>query len=182
MAEIEASTEAVLAASAASLDGVAGAKDPLTYASVVRPLQMAPNYKTNPLVCQSKFLQHCSTDPLLRAAAEDAGAKFAAFKASSRRRQDVFEVVERFSKLPEAAALGEHEAHFLKSVLRDFKRGGLALDSAGREELQRLLDQDASVCARFKTNLAEDKTSLTFSRAQVEVLRKRDKHGKEGWG
>jgi len=31
-------------------------------------------------VCQSKFLQHCSTDPVLREAASAAGKKFAASK------------------------------------------------------------------------------------------------------
>ena len=62
----------MLKAAAANLDAVANAKV-LTYDSVIRPLQLAPNYKTNPLLCQSKFLQHCSTDAALRQAAEEAG-------------------------------------------------------------------------------------------------------------
>lgn len=49
--EIRASTKKVLEAAAANLDAAAAAEPP-TFASVIAPLMMPPNYKTNPLVCQ----------------------------------------------------------------------------------------------------------------------------------
>jgi hypothetical protein len=61
-------TQAVLNAVAAVPD------DAVTFESVVEPLMAVPHYKTNKAVCESKFLQHCSTDPELRAAADQAGA------------------------------------------------------------------------------------------------------------
>ena len=155
--------------SSSSLSSEAG--QPLTYASVVRPLQLAPNYKTNPLVCQSKFLQHCSTNPVLRAAAEDAGARFAAFKAASRRRADVFAAVEAYAATAEAAALPAYERHFLDALLADFRRGGLGLRSdAERGELQRLLDADTACCSRYKTNLNDDATALHFAPEELRGL------------
>lgn len=93
-AEIEAAAELVLKEATADLDEIASTPDDsLSFAKVVRPLMLARNYKTNPLVCQAKFLQHCSTDATVRAAAEEAGKKFAAFKAASRGRKDVYERV-----------------------------------------------------------------------------------------
>jgi len=52
-------------------------------------------------------------------------------------------------------------------VLLDFERSGFALDEEQKAELRRLLDADAEVCAKFKTNLAEDKTRLTFEPSQL---------------
>ena len=63
----------MLSAAEANLAAVAAAEPP-TFASVIAPLMAPPHYKTNPLVCQSKFLAHCSTVPEVRAAAEAAGA------------------------------------------------------------------------------------------------------------
>jgi Zn-dependent oligopeptidase len=83
----------VLKAAADNLNRVAMTKSKLTYANTIRPLKLAPNYKTNHLVCQSKFLQHASPNAEVRAAAEVAGKTFATFKSSSRLRRDVFDRV-----------------------------------------------------------------------------------------
>jgi hypothetical protein len=112
-AAIEASAEAVLAAAAANLDAVAAVPDAeVSFANVIRPLMLAPNYKTNHLVCQSKFQQHCSTDEAVRTAAEEAGKKFAAFKAAAKTRADVYAKVEAFAATAAAAALPAYEARF----------------------------------------------------------------------
>ena len=148
VAEIEASTASVLEAAEANLKAVAAA-DPPTFATVIKPLMLAPNYKTNPFVCASKFLQHGSPDAALREAAEAAGKKFAAFKAAARTRSDVFDKVQAFAATPEAKSLGPYEAHYVEALLADFRRGGLALTPDGRKELQRLLDADAEACAGF---------------------------------
>ena len=167
--EIEASAAKVLADAEANLAAVAAA-DPPTFATVIYPLMCPPNYKTNPLNCQSKFLQHCSTDPKVRAAAEEAGKKFAAFKAASRRNQAVFDKVRAFAATAEAKALGTHEAHFVEALLADFKRGGLALDAEGRVELQRLMDADAAACSKYGSNLGADATKLVFDASELEGL------------
>ncbi len=169
--QIEADSKKVLADAAAVLDAVANASEPLTYEKVVLPLQLAPNYKTNPLVCQSKFLQHCSTDSDLRDAAEAAGKLFATFKAESRRRADVFAKVQAYAETAEARGLGFYEKHFLDSLLADFRRGGLGLPTDGaRAKLQRLLDEDTACCSKYKTNLGEDATALYFDPADLEGM------------
>lgn len=168
-AEIEAATKTTLADAEANLAAVSVA-DPPTFSTVIHPLMCAPNYKTNRLVCQAKFLQHASPDAAVREAAEEAGKSFAAFKAASRRNEAVFAKVQAFAATAECKALGVHDAHFVEALLSDFKRGGLALDAAGRAELQRLLDADAKACSKFGSNLASDATKLHFAPAELEGL------------
>ena len=169
VAEIEASTKKVLEAAETNLAAVAAA-DPPTFASVIKPLMLPPNYKTNVLVCQSKFVQHGSADAALREAAESAGKQFATFKAKSRTRSDIFAKVQAFAATAEAAALPPYEKHFVDALVRDFKRGGLALSAEDRAELQRLLDADAAACSSYGSNLANDKTKLSFPPEALEGL------------
>ena len=168
-AEIEASSAEVLKAAEANLEAVAAA-DPPTFASVIYPLMAPPNYKTNPLLCQSKFLQHCSTNAEVRDAAEEAGKKFAAFKAKSRPRADILAKVQAFAATPEAKALGPYESHYVQALLKDFERGGLALPEAKRAELQKLLDADAEVCSKYGSNLGSDSTKITFAEEDLKGM------------
>ena len=57
------------------------AVDAPTFATVIEPLMNAPHFKTNKAICEAKFLQHCSTNSILREAADGAGARFAKLKA-----------------------------------------------------------------------------------------------------
>ncbi|CAK0829246.1 unnamed protein product, partial [Prorocentrum cordatum] len=84
--EIESMVEKVVTDAKANLDAVAALPESeLTFEKVIRPLMEAPNFKTNPLVCQAKHLQHCSTDASLREAASKAATAFAACKKDPRR-------------------------------------------------------------------------------------------------
>lgn len=120
----------------------------LSFVTVIEPLMSIAHYKTDQRVCEAKFLQHCSTDPELRAAADKAGTTFAAVKAKARTRDDVYARVKAYSSTPEAATLSPFQAHFVKAILDGFERSGLALNPQKREELQALRDADTSVCAR----------------------------------
>jgi hypothetical protein len=120
----------------------------LSFVTVIEPLMSIEHYKTNPQVCEAKFLQHCSVDPALRAAADKAGTTFAAIKAKARTRDDVYARVKAYSATPEAAGLAVYEAHFVQAILEGFERSGLALDEKQRAELQALRDADTAVCAR----------------------------------
>lgn len=156
--------EKVISDAKANLDAVAAVpEDGMTFENVVRPLMEAPNYKTNPLVCQAKHLKHCSTDSALREAANNAATTFGSLKKEGKARRDVYEKVKAFAATKEAQALPDYEAHFVKSILQSFERGGLALGPEESKELRRLLDADAEVCKKYGLNLAEDKTQLAFA-------------------
>jgi hypothetical protein len=92
-AEIEALSDEIVAATYANLDAVAAVPlDAVTFENVMGPLMHPPNYKTNPQIAASKFLQHCSTDEAVREAASKAGAKFAETRVAGRMRADVYKV------------------------------------------------------------------------------------------
>jgi Zn-dependent oligopeptidase len=54
-------------------------------------------------------------------------------------REDVYKKVATFSETPAAAALSTYDKHFLNAVLDDFRRGGLALPQAQRDELTKVI-------------------------------------------
>lgn len=162
--EIEVLVDRIETDVATNLDTiVAVPDDQVSYENVIAPLVAQPSYKTNKLVCQAKHLQHCSTDEVLRAAATQASTRLAACKKQVKAREDVYAKVKLFSETPAAKALPPYEAHFLKSVLSDFERSGLSLDAQSKADLKKLLDEDAEVCAKFKRNLGEDSTKVTFT-------------------
>lgn len=55
----------------------------ITFDNTIFPMMCPPHFKTNPLVCQSKHLQHCSTDAVVREAADKATGVFAKLKVRS---------------------------------------------------------------------------------------------------
>ena len=44
-------------------------------------------------------------------------------------------MVEKYSKTAEASSLGPHERHFVDALLKDFRRGGLALSKEDQAEV-----------------------------------------------
>ena len=73
--EIEGLAQGVEIDFTTTMDKVAAVSDAdASVETVLRPLMGAPHYKTNKAVIEAKFLQHCSTDASVRAAADKAGA------------------------------------------------------------------------------------------------------------
>lgn len=167
--EIQQQVRTVEAASKQALDAVAAVADGHeTFENVIEPLMSVPHYKTNPMVCQAKFLQHCSTQPEVRAAADAAGTAFAALKASGRTRADVYSKVKAFSVSAACAGLSKHNSHFVSSLLASFEASGLGLSTEEQARLQELRETDAAVCSAFKKNLAEDTTALFFAAEELD--------------
>ena len=160
---IDKQLERILKDTKANLDGIASIPlDSVTFDNVVAKLMTPPNYKTNPAVAATKFLQHCSTDAKIREHAAKAGKALAASRVEGRMRKDVYERVKAFSETEEAKKLSEYHKHFLKASLEDFERAGLALSEEDGETLKGLLEKDAAVCAEYGQNLGADDTKLFF--------------------
>ncbi|GMH96387.1 hypothetical protein TrST_g14026 [Triparma strigata] len=166
--EIEAAVKEVEAASLKMLDEVASVNpSDATFETVIEPLMASPHFKTNPLICQSKFLQHCSTDARLREAAEKAGIAFASLKSRGKTRKDVYDVVKAYSDTAEAKALDEFKSHFINSIVASFEASGLGLSPSDQKTLQDLKDKDTAICNEYKKNLSEDKTELFFDPSEL---------------
>mmetsp|Transcript_32285 Transcript_32285/g.69109 ORF Transcript_32285/g.69109 Transcript_32285/m.69109 type:complete len:724 (+) Transcript_32285:237-2408(+) len=167
--DVEDATEEVKAATKTVLDQLSALKEEdLTFDNLIKPLMQAPYYKTNPLVAQSKHLQHCSPDPVIREASSKASTVFAGLKKEGKTRKDIYKLVKAYSEKPEAKSLPEYEAHFLTSILAVFERSGLALSEAEAAKLSQMLDQDVEVCTKFKKNIGEDTTKVIFKPTDLQ--------------
>ena len=171
VARIEALAAAVERDYEVLMDAVAAVADAdVSFETVIRPLMRPPHYKTDARVAEAKFLQHCSTDAALRAAADAAGARFASLKAKGRTRADVYARVVAFCGTAERSALPAYESHFVDAIRGQFERSGLGLSAADQKVLQDLRDRDAAVCSEYKKNLAEDATQLFFDERDLAGL------------
>jgi thimet oligopeptidase len=182
--EIKAGAQQIVKDTKNNLDSIAAVPlESVTFNNTILKLMTPPNYKTNPQVAACKFLQHCSTDPTIRAAASQAGKDFASSRVQGRMRVDVYERVKAFSmkvqqvdddneqqqqQQQEEEELNEYQKHFAKAVLEDFQRAGLALSSENQKQLQLLLEQDSKVCSEYSQNLSTDETKLFFSPEELK--------------
>eukprot|EP00929_Paragymnodinium_shiwhaense_P111754 TRINITY_DN80040_c0_g1_i1.p1 TRINITY_DN80040_c0_g1~~TRINITY_DN80040_c0_g1_i1.p1 ORF type:complete len:716 (-),score=180.36 TRINITY_DN80040_c0_g1_i1:75-2222(-) len=167
--EINVLVDKICADAKAVFDTIAAVPDDqVSFDTVIEPIMSQPNYKTNPLVCQAKHLQHCSTDAAIREVAGEATTRLAACKKAMKERSDVYEKVKKFAESEAAKSLSSYDAYYVQAILSNFQRGGLSLDAANKEELRKLLDADAEVCKKYKTNLSEDKTRISFAPAELE--------------
>ncbi|GMI36065.1 hypothetical protein TeGR_g10541 [Tetraparma gracilis] len=135
----------------------------ITFDNTIFPMMCPPHFKTNPLVCQSKHLQHCSTDAVVREAADKATGVFAKLKAASKTNPELYKKAKLFTTLPEYATLSVYNKHFADAIVASFEASGLGLSAEDQALLQSLKDQDTACCAAYKKTLGEDKTVLTFS-------------------
>jgi thimet oligopeptidase len=167
--EIKVQTQKILDDTKANLDAIAALPlDQVTFENTVAKLMTPPNYKTNPAVAACKFLQHCSTDPVIREAASMAGKAFGASRVQGRMRKDVYQRVKAFSETEESQALSDFQKHFVKASLEDFERAGLALSEEDGKKLQDLLEEDAAVCSEYGKNLGADSTKLFFTPEELQ--------------
>eukprot|EP01060_Flectonema_neradi_P034585 TRINITY_DN610_c2_g1_i2.p1 TRINITY_DN610_c2_g1~~TRINITY_DN610_c2_g1_i2.p1 ORF type:complete len:416 (+),score=40.48 TRINITY_DN610_c2_g1_i2:49-1296(+) len=165
--EIEERVKTVTNESTATWDGIGqlGEED-LTYENVVEPLICISNYKTNPMVCEAKFLQHCSPVPELRAAASKAGAVFKKLRRTGRMRMDVYKTVARY-KEKSTESLTRSQRHFLTRIMRDFSKSGLHLEPSQRTKLETIMAQESDLCRRYTAAVGEDKTTLLLTEEQL---------------
>ena len=141
--------------------------DQLSFETVISPLMSPPNYKTNPRLCETKFLQHCSTNPDIRKAAKEAGIAFAKERISQRMHEGVYQKVKKYSESEEVKTLDEYQRYFVNSIISDFERSGLGLDNDDREKLVKLLQKDAELCASYSANLSNEDTTLIFTKDEL---------------
>jgi len=190
--DIDLAVAEVLADSKRVLDDVAklGADGaPLNFQNTIHPLMHLPCYKTNPLVCQAKHMQHCHTDAAIRDQASKATTAFANMKKESKTRKDVHAVVKKFKDQLDAGdgeqGITEYQRHYVTAILDGFGRSGLELSDADSEALTKCLAGDADACNLYKKNLGEDKTELVFDPEELEGCDKEwidERTVKEGTG
>jgi thimet oligopeptidase len=165
---IQRSLESTIAAANAALDRIGALTPPeVTFENTVLALDDAL-YEAGLLANRLSLIKETSTSAALRDAATDAVKKFQEWAVGLEYREDVYRAVKAFAdKQPR---LEGEAAKLLEETLRDYRRAGLALPRAERDEVERLRKELARLGTDFDTNITKAKKALKFTRAELDGL------------
>ena len=105
------------------------------------------------------------TEPM-RDAATEAIKKLQEWAVGLDYREDVYRAVKAYADTKPALA-GE-DAKFLAETMRDYRRAGLALPKAERDEVEKLRKELADVGTDFQSNIAKTQKPLKFTKAELD--------------
>lgn len=116
------------------------------------------------------FLQNVSSCKEVRDASREADKMLSDFWVEMSMRTDVFQ---RLCDLEKVVADGsiqltDEESRFLKDEILDGRRNGLHLGPEVRKEIESIKKRISQLGIDFSTNIAEENTFLTFTKAELE--------------
>lgn len=80
--------------------------------------------------------------------------------------RDLFHAVKAVKE--HADHLGGEEKRLLDKMMFEFERSGLSLDDKDFNELAQLKKKLGDLCIKYSTNMNEDKTTITFTKEELE--------------
>lgn len=135
-----------------------------TFANTVKALDDL-GYRAGLTANRLGLMKETSTNAAIREAATDAIKVFSDWAVGLDYREDVYEAVKAFAdKSPQ---LEGEDAKLLKDVMRDYRRAGLDLPKAQRDEVEKLRKQLSKVTTDFDTGVTEAKKALKFHKAEL---------------
>jgi len=111
------------------------------------------------------LIKETSTNAVVRDAATDAIKGLQEWAVGLDYREDVYRAVKAYADTKPKLA-GE-DARLLEETLRDYRRAGLALPKAQRDEVERLRKELSNVGTDFESNINKAKKSLKFNQAEL---------------
>jgi len=141
--------------SEATFDNTIGALDDLAF-----DLSLVAN--------RTYMLKETSENAEHRAQATEAIKQFDEWAVGLDYREDVYSVVKAYAD--SSPRLSGEAKRLLEQTLRDYRRAGLHLAKAERDEVERLRKQLSAATTEFSTNITNAKKELKFTAAQLEGL------------
>jgi len=141
--------------SEATFDNTIGALDDLAF-----DLSLVAN--------RTYMLKETSENAEHRAQATEAIKQFDEWAVGLDYREDVYSVVKAYAD--SSPRLSGEAKRLLEQTLRDYRRAGLHLAKAERDEVERLRKQLSAATTEFSTNITNAKKELKFTQAQLEGL------------
>lgn len=112
------------------------------------------------------LMKETSLDASLRDAATEAIKKLQDWFVALDYREDVYAAVKAYADTNPKLE-GEH-AKLLEETLRSYRRAGLALPKAERDEVERLRKLLEQKCTDFRSNITKAKAPVKFTKAELE--------------
>jgi len=114
------------------------------------------------------FMENVSTDAKERDAARAAEEAVSNWQIALGKREDLYKAVKAYANTH--PKLSGEEARFLKFTLRDYHRAGLDLTPEQRQHSQDLEQQIGKLSIEFNQNIANDLTSVEFTKDELAGL------------
>ncbi len=162
---VKQSLETAIANANAALDGVGRLKPAeVTFANTLGALDdlmLEPANTANRL----NLVKETSRDAAVREAATEALKKFSEWSVGLEYREDVYAAVKAFADTK--PALAPVEAKLLRDTLRDYRRAGLALPKAERDEVEKMRKELAALTTDFESNVNKARGPVKFTQAEL---------------
>jgi thimet oligopeptidase len=114
------------------------------------------------------LLKETSTSAALRDAATEGLKQLEEWMVGLDYREDVYRAVKAYADTK--PKLQGEDARLLAETLRDYRRAGLGLPKAQRDEVERLRKEVTRLATDFESNINKAQQSLAFTRAELEGL------------
>lgn len=112
------------------------------------------------------LIKETSPDANLRDAATEAVKQLQDWGVSLDYREDVYHAVKAYADTQPKLA-GE-EAKLLDETMHDYRRAGLALPKAQRDEVEKLRKELAAISTDFESNITKAQKTLKFTKAELD--------------
>ena len=163
---VKASVEKTIATANAALDELGKLdKAKLTLDNSVRALDDI-TYFAGTTANRLSLIKETSTKATVRDAATEAIKVFQDWAVGLDYREDVYATIKAFADTK--PKLTGEDAKLLEETLRDYRRAGLALPKAERDEVERLRKELARLCTDFDSNITKAQKALKFTKAELE--------------
>jgi thimet oligopeptidase len=112
------------------------------------------------------LIKETSTNAVIRDAATDGLKELEEWMVGLDYREDVYKVVKAYAdKKPK---LGGEEAKLLSETLRDYRRAGLQLPKAERDQVEKMRKELSRLTTDFESNVTKAQKSVKFTKAELE--------------
>ncbi len=123
-------------------------------------------YEVNLTASRMQLLKETSTNAAVRDAATDAAKTLSEWAVGIEYREDVYQAVKKYAD--SNPKLRGEEAKLLAEIVRDYKRAGLSLPQAERNEVERLRKELTRLTTDFESNVTKAEGPVKFTRAELE--------------
>ncbi|HEX4122937.1 MAG TPA: M3 family metallopeptidase [Verrucomicrobiae bacterium] len=163
---IESSTKEAIARAEAMLSQIGGLQDSqVNFDNTVRALDDV-GFIVNGIQNRFSLIQVTSQDAAVRDAATDQLKVLEQWDVGLDYRQDVYRAIKAYADTH--PQLEGEDAKLLKDTMRDYRRAGLDLPPAQRDEVEALRKKLSGLCTDFENNVTKAEHRLVFTKADME--------------
>ncbi|MBA4147462.1 MAG: Zn-dependent oligopeptidase [Verrucomicrobia bacterium] len=163
---VKAAVENAMKVADASLDQLGNLRpEQANFNNTVRALDDI-GYKAGLTVNRIYLQKETSTNAAVRAAGTEAVKVFSDWAVGLDYRENVYRVIKAFADTK--PKLQGEDAKLLEEVMRDYRRAGLNLPKAERDEVERLRKELSAVSTDFDKNITDAKGTITFTKAELD--------------